>query len=695
MEEADLSSLLKGKLSLADAMKQIDIVSTTLKKTDRIEKKLTYHESLLSEAKDAMESFSTCSYVDNKFKDFTISFEQMIKSKFEEFTSQYLFQLNEKVSLGEIEGLLSQRVTWIAFNNMSQQINVVKTRFDKYILSEFEGFKTKIKLELSHKANEKRPEDEMNMEEIHQLKNRLTSLEQKYQDMFMEEGLDDSEDYDSQEAMDNMIDDVEIGGLAKDKGSDEGANEGDEQEEFHEIGRKFQMPQLAEVPKLPIPLGGSFHSPPFTSPEINSPRSENTDNVKTEVSEDSSKNLALNSNKEEAPKSSSVSIPQESPIKPKETEPEKPSANLPEVPSEHIYGLQPKPKSRSSIEIDSPEQVAPRHVRGKGSSRADGQTLTRKNSMESSMGGTNMGGGGAGMNSGLRQLNKKVTALQKEIEGFKADIDDTKSILNDYKNEFEKVYIKIGETRARCEEVEDKRQAMEMSFIKALRRNGIDKKDKSKQKVVATIDTAALMNLQEQINRKAKKIKTISTYVEKVAADTMHIKDKQNHRINEIIQSIKFLDQSRNSITKQLVSISSTVRIIEEGLKNNISDVHNEVMSLRGPLTDLISDQQRENQILDEDIKKQHLLFKEVIQEYSTKCATNSKAVSPEKTQTFSSRPPNLSIKHQISNNSNNLRRSSVSTHQNWLEDVPDGTPIVLPRIRMSSLSFTERVSQS
>ena len=122
--------------------------------------------------------------------------------------------------------------------------------------------------------------------------------------------------------------------------------------------------------------------------------------------------------------------------------------------------------------------------------------------------------------------------------------------------------------------------------------------------------------------------------------------------------------------------------------------MHNEVISLRGPLTDLISDQQRENQILDEEIKKQQLLFKEVIQECSTKWPTNSKTMSPDKTQTFSSKPPNLSIKHQISNNSNGLRRSSVSTHQNWLEDVPDGTPLVLPRIRMSSLTFTERVSQ-
>ena len=691
MEEGDLSSLLKGKLSLSDAMKQIDIVSTTLKKADRIEKKIVYHDSLLIEVKDAMESFSTCSYVDSKFKEFTTSFEQMIKTKFEEFTSQYLFQLNEKVSLGEIESLISQRVTWIAFNNMSQQLNGIKTRFDKYILSEFEGFKTKMKLELAHKANEKRPEDELNIEEIHQLKNRVTSLEQKYQDMFMEEGLDDSEDYDSQEAMDNFIEDIERGQV-KEKDSDEGINEGEEKEEFHEIGRKFQMPHLSEIPRLAAPVVGSFQTPPFTSPEMNSPRSENTDNIRTEVSEDSSKNFAIDSKKTEIINNS---VPtNETPLKPKEVpEPEKPSINLTEAASEHSYGLQPKPKSRSSIEIDSSEQITPRHARGKPSSKADGQTLTRKNSMASSMGGTNMGGGGAGMNSGLRQLNKKVTALQKEIEGCRAELDDTKNILNDYKNEFEKVYTKIDGTRTRCEEVEVKRQSMEMSFIKALRRNGIDKKDKSRHQVVATIDTAALLNLQEQINRKAKKIKTISTYVEKVAADTLHIKEKQNGKINDLIQSVKFLEKSRSTITKQLVSISSTVATIEESLKNNISEVHNEVLNLRGPLTDLISDQQRENQILDEGIKKQQLLLKEVIQDCSLKRPTNSKTKSVDKNQKSSNKSPNLSIKHKISNNLNGLRRSSVSTHQNWLEEVPDGTSLVLPRIRMSSLTITERAS--
>lgn len=670
MEDLDLASLLKGKLSLADAIKNLEIASTALKRAERIEKKLGYHEALLSEARTAMETFTTCAYVDSKFLELSINMEQLIKSKFEDFTSQYLFQLNEKATISEIESLVAQRVTWVAFNNGLNQISSLKSRFDKHVLSDFEGFKTKVKLELSHKANEKKPEEELNLDEIHQLKNRVTSLETKIQDMFMEEGLDDSEDYDSQEAMDNMMDDEP--NMMKDKNSDEGMDE--EHEEFREIGKKFQAPlsQFTEAPKSQFSFATGLSQ--VTSPDIISPRSENAETLKTEVSED-----LLNKPHVEASKS-----PEEvKEISP--PEPQKPVITHTEAPVEHSP---PKPKSHSSIEIDN-EQNTPRHVRGgKASSRADGQTLTRKNSQASSMGGTNMGGGAAGMNSGLRQLNKKVATLLKEIEGFRVELDETKEMMNENKKEFGRVYEKIKETRARCEEVEVKRQAMEMSFIKALRRNGLDKQSMKKHKVVASIDTTALVHLQEQINRKAKKVKAMSTYVEKVAADTLHIKETQNLKINEIIQSLKYLNESRTTTTKQIVLISESLKTIENSLKDNISNVHHEILSLQGPLTDLISDQQRENVILNEDIKKQQLFLNEVLEDYSK--IKKSIHLSPEKAKKTVTQPPSLSAKHKFSNNSPNFRRASVITHQNWLEDIPDGTALTLPKIRMSSLSSTE-----
>ena len=506
MDAFDLSAIAKGKLSLADALKQIETVSNAFKKAERIEKKLSYHDSLLTDIKQAMENFATCAFVNSRLEELGIRFENVIKSKFEEFSTQYMFQLNEKANTSDVESLLGQRVTWTAFNNFSQQINILKARVEKHILSDFEGFKTKMKLELSHKANEKKPDEDINIDEIHQLKNRVTSLEQKYHDMFMEENLDESEDYDSQEAMDNMIEDLEKNEI-KEKGSDEGINEG-EQEEFQEIGKKFQIPV--------IPINASSEESKFQSPDTISPRSDNLETAKTEVSEESSKK---NINTDSKILDDNKSTPQKgAPLYIDSQVSEKKNNEILDTSNEQ-GGLQPKPKSRNSIEIDNIEPSSPKHLRGKSSSRADNQTLTRKNSMASSIGG-NMTGTGAGMNGGLRQLNKKVIALQKDIEGDKASLEEAKEKLLEHITEFSMVYAKIEEVRLRCEEVEVKRQSMEMSFIKALRRNGIDKKNKANQKVVGNIDAEQMIKIQEQINRKTKKIKNITTYVEKIASDT-------------------------------------------------------------------------------------------------------------------------------------------------------------------------------
>ena len=110
----------------------------------------------------------------------------------------------------------------------------MKSRVEKHILSDFEGFKTKVKLELSKKANEKKEED-INIEDFHQLKNRVTALEQKYHDMFMEEGLDESDEYDSQEEMDNMMDDIDRAAMRERNDSDEVINEGDDADDNEKI----------------------------------------------------------------------------------------------------------------------------------------------------------------------------------------------------------------------------------------------------------------------------------------------------------------------------------------------------------------------------------------------------------------------------------------------------------------------------
>ena len=636
--ETNLGLVPKGRLSVADALQQLDTVNNAFMKVEKIEKRQVYIDAALQDITKSMENFASNAFLNSKLEEFSSYIKKTISQKFEEFSSNYLYQLNEKAGHTDVESLVSQRVTWLAFNNFSQQFSSIKSRLEKHILSDFEGFKAKVKLELSHKAEEKKGEEDVTSDEIQQLRNRITGLEQKYHEMFMEEGLDDSEEYDSQEEMDNFNEDFD----KKGGNSEDGIGEEGQEEEYQDIGRKVEVEASVEVVRAPlsVPLGKIQG---VASPEVISPRNEANDTAKTEVSEEA------------------VKVEQKVEV-------------VEKIPN--LAELENRAKSRTSIEIDNNESPSPKLQRNRGSSRADGQTLSRKNSMSSSIGGGGMAGGG--MNGGVRQLNKKVTSLQKDLESYKSSLDQITITLQDFQKEFEKVYDTIKTANKLTEEVEIKRQGMEMSFIKALRRNGIDKKQK-KQQIVNAIDSGQLVQVYEAINRKNKKIKTMATYVEKAAADMMVIKDKQNGKINEIVRSVKFLDESRVKTNQLIKTANEDLKNIDKSLKMSMKDLQKQIVDLQGPMTDLISDQQRENEMLSENIKSQQV----VLNALSNKISPQKSALEPGK-HLISSQSPSLSVKHKLSSG---FRRTSVPTSKNWLEDVPDGVPLTLPRVPLSSQS--------
>ena len=581
----------------------------------------------------------------------------------------------------------------MAFNNFAQQTNSLKSRVEKHILSDFEGFKTKMKLELSKKANEKRPEEELNVDEVHQLKNRITSLEQKYHDMFMEEGLDESDDYDSQEEMDNMMDDIDRAALRERGDSDEQINDGDpENEEFSvnkgEISGTPTTQNSDLIKSIPTP----FTSPPNFTPESISPPivetvKEETKEISVETSipnkvSDSEPIINKIEKKEEIKivqnevaqpelpqKDKTISdFPKESSAKQVEITEEKPTElksklDISIVSEENAAKPTPKVPIKSTIEVDNPEQLVPKHTRKGGSSRNDNQTLSRKNSMVSSRSGTNQGGGP----NNLRQVNKKISALQKELEGYKLALDESKQTILEYQEELAKAYEKISEVRMECKEVEEKRQGMELSFIKALRRAGIDKKNKSKIPAVANLNAEQMNKIKKQIDEKSKKIISMSTYVEKIAADTMHIKDTQQNRINEIITYVKYLDEARLSLTKEFSSMLGVVKQLEGDLKINIENVQKDVISIQGPIIDLISEQQRENQMLNEDIKNHQNMINNVIEDFSSKAIYTPKENIRKKISGVhpSTASPDLSVKYKLTSAKNGNRRTSAKTCDN------------------------------
>ena len=669
-------AIASGKLSLADALKQLETVNNAFIRSDRIEKRQVYIDSALHDIQKSLEHFVTNGFLNTKLEEFLSYIQKTIAGKFEEFSSNYLYQLNEKASQGDIQSMVSQRVTWVAFNNYAQQFSSLKTRMEKHILSDFEGFKAKIKLEIASKAEDKKGEEEITVEEFHNMKNRITSLEQKYHEMFVDEGLDDSEEYDSQEAMDNFIEDID----KKDRNSEDGIEGEGQEDEFPEVSRKMALnesPQEVVRSPLALPMNKIVS---MVSPDLVSPRSDVNETAKTEVSEETKPDTQKAEGLDQAEKVERIERAErvERVEKSEEVVRVGVAEKAEKVERSEVVERRSivqeidtsRAKSRSSIEIDNNESPLKRN---RGSSRADNQTLTRKNSMASSMGG-NMAGGG--VNGGLRQMNKKVMGLQKDLEGYKSSLDQMTINLQDIRDEFVRVYEKIDSVLNRAEEIEVKRQGMEMSFIKALRRAGMDKKQKKTQ-VSAQIDSAELRRIHEKINRKNKKIKSMTTYVEKAAADIMIMKDKHNGKINEIVKSIKFLDEARTSNVQQIKIVAEEVKKVEKSMKGNIDNVQDQIKTLQGPLTDLISDQQRENEILSSNLKSYQSVLADLVVEIS-KYKPDVKIPKP------SAGSPTLTVKHKLATG---FRRTSVPTWKNWLEDIPDGVALNLPRVNLSSHS--------
>ena len=203
-----ITDIPKGKSSLAEALKELELSKEAFTHAGNIQQRLNTQESWINEIKNSLSHLVPSSFFLSKIEELTTQLDKTLKTRVEELSITVITQLNNKMILADAENMLSKKVSWAPFNNLSQQVGLMKSRMDKHIYADFESFKTKMKLENSERAISKNPLDPKASEEITQIKNRLTNMEQQIQQIFNEEELID-EDYDSQEELDNMMNDLE------------------------------------------------------------------------------------------------------------------------------------------------------------------------------------------------------------------------------------------------------------------------------------------------------------------------------------------------------------------------------------------------------------------------------------------------------------------------------------------------------
>jgi hypothetical protein len=527
-----IGNIPKGRLSISEALSQLDAVKQGFKATENIKQSLDRSQLEMSSIKNSITQMVSMSYFNTRLNEIFDKIDKSIQSKFDDFSSIYFSQLNSKISVENIETYLNKKVGWVPFNTLNQTVGSLQTRFEKHLYSEFEGFKTKVKLELANKATESRGLDITN-EDFSQLKTRVTGIEQKLEEMFMEEdGLQDDEDYDSQEEMDNMMEDIDL--VAKREDIDEGETE----------DNQSTSPEILTDPT------------PFKSEA----------NLNTETA--SIDPVAFN-------------------------EPEKRTENL-------------------KLEIDKPNS---RNSRARGSSiGGESKAMQRRGSKESSIA-ASRGIGGPG---GLKQINRKITGLQKEIDNYKLDLEENKKYSEKLEEEILKSKNYTESLENKVKDMFKTLDVMEASFIRALRRNGIDKKIKPKELAVH-IPHKGLENLEKSIEDKFKRLITLETSLDKVNADTSQLKKFYKEKINEIISSLKNFDDFQTMVETQIKEISEKIALAQENYKKHYEAFNSKLFELSNPLTSLIFDQQKENKSLSEELGRNQELFRAMVEEYSNK----------------------------------------------------------------------------
>lgn len=503
-----LTSIKKSNLSLAEALREIDLAKQSFDKISSLESTLVHQNLVINELKIQMQQLVPMTLFNARLDEMHHVVEKAVKAKFEEISVQVYKLLNDKLSTSEAETLLKQKVTWASHNNLSQEIGNIKSRLDKHIFSDFEGLKTKMKLELAQRQVRSDKEGgEFSSDEVLQLKSRISGIEQQLQELFAEEeDFEEDESYDSEEELDGMMDDLERTVLREKRAREAEANYAEEQEEVEETSKPqiLMQSQIEEVPHLEANVQEQQPSQPqdvkpTEIQEIKPTQIEDAKTYQTQVtlvkeeeqkaSEIKGEIKVLATKEERAPVNPFALPPKE------ERHPINPFAPIREE-NKSIMNIPP------GLPLIAEGEGSPRNLKTRGSSKADG--LGRMSSRASSIG-KKLGG------AGLSQINKKLAAMQKDIESNKKGIEDTQVMIGNLELEIQKImHETIFDIKDQHKQLEEKTKTMESSFIKALRRKGINT-DKKAEKKVVDIPRKEIDKLHRDIEDKFKRIVTVET----------------------------------------------------------------------------------------------------------------------------------------------------------------------------------------
>ena len=149
----ELSSVKKGQVCIAEALKELEVVKEAFIRSSRIEERILYHDTDISEIKLKLEILASQSYTNTKNSDVKNYIESLIDSKFGEFSYQMMMEMNRKISDEEVKRLLDLKAPWQEVNKIRHNLDSMKMKLDSYLEVEYPAHKAKLQSKLSEIAS--------------------------------------------------------------------------------------------------------------------------------------------------------------------------------------------------------------------------------------------------------------------------------------------------------------------------------------------------------------------------------------------------------------------------------------------------------------------------------------------------------------------------------------------------------------
>lgn len=187
----ELASVTKGQKTIAVALQELEIVKEAFIRSSRIEKKITMHDSDISEIKAKMDLLSNQSYINSKSSEIKDFIENLVKSKLEEFSYSIVQDLSKKISEDEVKRQLDSKVSMSEHGKLKNNIESLKFKLNSYLDVEYPAHKAKMQNKLTEL--DFTSADSSNLKKIYDLENIIESLKARITDIEEEKFLQSHE----------------------------------------------------------------------------------------------------------------------------------------------------------------------------------------------------------------------------------------------------------------------------------------------------------------------------------------------------------------------------------------------------------------------------------------------------------------------------------------------------------------------